>query len=63
MTAEQLIEARRLEDFGNSLWTTFHRVQESSLRSGQPGRGAEGRRLLTRPVASIGRSASLNRAL
>ena len=63
MTAEQLIEARRPEDFGNSLWTTFQRVQENALRGGQPGRGAKGRRLHTRPVASIDRSVSLNRAL
>lgn len=63
VTAEQLIEARRPEDFGNSLWTTFQRVQENALRGGQPGRGAKGRRLHTRPVASIDRSVSLNRAL
>ena len=63
VTAEQLIEARRPEDFGNSLWTTFQRVQENALRGGQPGRGAKGRRLHTRPVASIDRSLSLNRAL
>ena len=63
VTAELLIEARRPEDFGNSLWTTFQRVQENALRGGQPGRGAKGRRLHTRPVASIDRSVSLNRAL
>ena len=27
VTAEQLIEARRPEDIGHSLWTTFQRVQ------------------------------------
>ena len=27
VTAEQLIEARRPEDLGHSLWTTFQRVQ------------------------------------
>ena len=27
ITAEQLIEARRPEDLGHSLWTTFQRVQ------------------------------------
>ena len=63
VTSEQLLEARRPEDFGNSLWTTFQRVQENALRGGQPGRGAKGRRLHTRPVASIDRSVSLNRAL
>ena len=63
VTAEQLIEARRPEDFGSSLWTTFQKVQENALKGGQPGRGAKGRRLHTRPVASIDRSVSLNRAL
>jgi Domain of unknown function (DUF932) len=63
ITAEQLIEARRPEDLGHSLWTTFQRVQENALRGGQPGRSAQGKRLHTRPVASIDRSVSLNRAL
>jgi hypothetical protein len=38
-------------------------VQENALRGGQPGRTAQGKRLHTRPVASIDRSVSLNRAL
>jgi hypothetical protein len=63
VTAEQLIESRRPEDFGPSLWGTFQRVQENALKGGQPGRGAKGRRLHTRPVGSIDRSVSLNRAL
>jgi len=63
ITAEQLIEARRPEDSGNSLWTTFQRVQENALRGGQQGRSAQGRRMQTRSVGSIDRSVSLNRAL
>ena len=63
VTAEQLIEARRPEDIGHSLWTTFQRVQENVIRGGQPGRSVQGRRLHTRPVASIDRGVSLNRAL
>lgn len=63
VTAEQLIEARRLEDIGHSLWTIFQRVQENVIRGGQPGRSAQGRRLQTRPVGSIDRGVSLNRAL
>ena len=63
VTAEQLIEARRPEDLRHSLWTTFQRVQENVIRGGQPGRSAQGRRLQTRPVASIDRGVSLNRAL
>lgn len=63
VTAEQLIEARRHEDIDHSLWTTFQRVQENVIRGGQPGRSAQGRRLHTRPVGSIDRGVSLNRAL
>lgn len=63
VTAEQQIEARRPEDIGHSLWTTFQRVQENVIRGGQPGRSVQGRRLQTRPVGSIDRGVSLNRAL
>jgi hypothetical protein len=63
VTAEQLNEPRRADDVGASLWTTFQRVQENTLQGGQPGRSAQGRRMQTRPVASIDRGVSLNRAL
>jgi len=63
VTAEQLIEARRPEDLRHDLWTTFQRVQENVMQGGQPGRSVQGRRLRTRPVGSIDRGVSLNRAL
>lgn len=63
VSAEQLNEARRIEDVGHSLWTTFQRVQENVMRGGQPGRSVQGRRMHTRPVAAIDRGVSLNRAL
>ena len=63
ITADQVIEARRPEDLGSSLWATFQRVQENVIRGGQLGRSAQGRRLHTRPVGSIDRGVSLNRAL
>jgi hypothetical protein len=63
VTAEQLNEARRIDDIGHSLWATFQRVQENVMRGGQSGRGVKGRRLQTRPVGSIDRGVSLNRAL
>ncbi len=63
VTAEQLNEARRVDDIGHNLWTTFQRVQENVMRGGQPGRSVQGRRLQTRPVGSIDRGVSLNRAL
>lgn len=63
IAAEQLIQARRMEDVGHSLWTTFQRVQENVIRGGLPGRSTQGRRQQTRPVQSIDRGVSLNRAL
>ena len=63
VTAEQLNEARRIEDVGHTLWTTFQRVQENAMRGGQQGRTVQGRRMQTRPVAAIDRDVSLNRAL
>jgi Domain of unknown function (DUF932) len=44
-------------------WATFQRVQANVMLGGQPGRSAQGRRLRTRPVGSIDRGVSLNRAL
>jgi Domain of unknown function (DUF932) len=63
VTAEQLNEARRIEDIGHDLWTTLQRVSENVIRGGQPGRSVQGRRLQTRQVGSIDRGVSLNRAL
>jgi len=45
------------------LWNTLQRVQENVIRGGLAGRSAQGRKLQTRPVASIDRGVSLNRAL
>ena len=63
ITVEQLVEARRPEDVGPSLWNTFQRVQENAIRGGQSGRSTQGRRIRTREVASIDRGVGLNRAL
>ena len=63
VTAEQLSQPRRMEDRGQDLWSSLQRVQENCLMGGQPGRTAQGRRTQTRPVGSIDRSVSLNRAL
>ena len=63
ITADRLIEPRRIADRDDSLWTTFQRVQENTLSGGQLGRSATGKRVHTRPVGSIDRSVSLNRAL
>ena len=61
--AMQLTEPRRFEDTGRDLWSAFQRVQENVIRGGQSGRSVQGRRMQTRPVGSIDRGVSLNRAL
>ena len=63
ITAEQLMEVRRPEDVGHTVWAGFQRVQENMLRGGQTGRTVQGRRIQTRAVGSIDRSVTLNRAL
>ena len=63
ISVNQVIEERRAEDRGTSLWMTFQRVQENVTRGGLRGRTTTGRRVRTREVASIDRGVSLNRAL
>lgn len=63
ITAQQLLQARRPEDIGPSLWMSFQRVQENMVRGGLPGRTVQGHHMRTREVASIDRGVSLNRAL
>jgi Domain of unknown function (DUF932) len=63
ITVEQLTEARRFEDTGRSLWLSMNRIQSNIMQGGQPGRSAQGRRIHTRPVGSIDRTVTLNRAL
>ena len=64
---EQIIEPRRREDMGNSLWTTFNVIQENVVRGGLQGRkrNAEGRirRAQTRAINGIDQNVTLNRAL
>jgi hypothetical protein len=64
---EQIIEPRRREDMGDSLWTTFNVIQENVVRGGLHGRkrNAEGRirRAQTRAINGIDQNVTLNRAL
>lgn len=63
ITAQQLMQPRRMEDLGDSLWLSFQRTQENLMRGGQPGRSSQGKRMHTRAVGSIDRGVQLNRAL
>lgn len=61
--AESINQARRIDDRGADLWSTFNRVQENLIRGGRPGINAAGRRARTRAVEGIDQSVKLNRAL
>lgn len=63
ITPAQLLQARRLEDRKDDLWTTYQRLQENMLKGGQPGIGGTGRRLTTRAVKSVDGNVKLNQAL
>ncbi|MGL3821318.1 DUF932 domain-containing protein [Sphingopyxis sp. R3-92] len=64
---EQIINPRRREDVGASLWTTYNVIQENVIRGGLHGRkrNAEGRirRSQTRSINGIDQNVTLNRAL
>jgi hypothetical protein len=65
--AEQLLRARRYDDNGADLWSTFNRVQENVMKGGLHGvtRDANNRRrnMTTREIRGIDQNVSLNRAL
>lgn len=60
----QLLQARRRDDSGNDLWSTFNRVQENVIQGGLHARkvGAY-TRTTTRRVKGIDQDVKLNRAL
>ena len=63
----QLLNARRTDDQGNDVWTTFHVVQENVIRGGIRGIGRDAnnriRRVRTRAVNGIDQDVKLNKAL
>lgn len=67
ITAQQLLNARRPDDAGPSLWATFNRVQENAVRGGLTAMGRDSnnrpRRATTREVRGIDGDIKLNRAL
>ncbi len=64
---DQIIQPRRREDTGQSLWMSYNVIQENMIRGGLHGqrRNAEGRirRSQTRAVNGIDQNVTLNRAL
>jgi hypothetical protein len=69
ITAAQLLSARRRDDSGSDLWSTFNRVQENVIRGGLTARAPRKdgeyrcRRVTTRTVNGIDQDVRLNRAL
>ena len=64
---DQIVQPRRREDVGQSLWQTFNVIQENLIRGGISGRRqtADGRirRSQTRAINGIDQNVGLNRAL
>lgn len=63
VSATSLLNPRRYEDRGDSLWHTFNVTQENLIRGGLRGKGSTGKRMTTRAVASVTENVKLNRAL
>jgi hypothetical protein len=65
VTVERALSVRRIEDRSNDLWTTFNRLQETTVRGGDRHAqlSAQGRRGRTRAVTGISQNVALNRAL
>ncbi len=65
--ASQLLEIRRNDDSGRSLWTTFNVVQENMIKGGlrgvKIGKDGRVRRSKTRPVKSVSQNIKLNQSL
>jgi len=59
----QLLNAKRIEDDKDDLWTVTNRIQENIMKGGQVGRSANGRRTRTRAVRGLDQDVKLNRAL
>lgn len=59
-----LLEQRRAEDKGNSVWKVFNRVQENVMRGGITFQSrASGRQFSTRGLSHIGRTIDFNKEL
>lgn len=63
VTAEQLLQPRRLEAHENTLWSCFNVLQENSIKGGLPARNACHRRVRTRAVQGIEQDRKLNQQL
>lgn len=58
-----VLQARRTEDAGGTLWQVFGRTQENLFKGGVRGKSASGRRTRTRAINNVTEDVRLNRAL
>jgi hypothetical protein len=60
---QDLLETRRSEDVGRSVWSVFNRVQEATTALSLPGTTASGRRFMSRVLAAPGANTQYNAEL
>lgn len=60
---EKLLALRRGEDDHGDLWTTFNRVQETTVRGGTAGLSRSGRVAISHPISDISRTIEYNKSL
>jgi hypothetical protein len=60
VSSDQLLDARRNADFGNTLWLTYNVVQENLVAGGLQGRSASGRSSRTRAIRAIREDIRIN---
>lgn len=58
-----VLQPRRFQDVGDSLWLTYQRVQESLLKGGMTGRNAQNRVRTVRALRSVDRDLKINSQL
>jgi len=58
-----ILEARRTEDEGSTLWQVYNRVQENATKGGIHGKTASGRATTSRALTAIGADIDFNRNL
>jgi len=62
-TPEAVLEARRQEDQGDSLWNTFNRIQENCVKGGIVATNSSGRAVRSGSLTKISTNADFNRNL
>jgi hypothetical protein len=60
---EQLLQARRVEDQGATLWQAYNTVQENATKGGLQGTNANGRAVASRELTGIGQDLEFNTGL